>query len=140
ERDQFSVEKAKTARSWMPTSIAASTMRRTVRAPARWPAAVGRRRFRAQRPLPSRMIATDCATSGSAGSATGRARESVRIRAIRFTGLGTPSSNRQPSLAGALDLHDLGFFALQELVDPRGVLVRELLHPPLGRPLLVVAD
>ena len=72
ERDQFSVENANTTRSWMPRSIAASTMRRTVRAPARWPAAVGSRRRFAQRPLPSRMIATDCATSGRSSRSGGR--------------------------------------------------------------------
>src|SRR5215468_4251020 len=125
ERDQFSVEKAKTARSWMPRSIDASTMRRTVRAPARWPAAVGSRRLRAQRPFPSRMMATDCATSGSAGSAAGRTRESVRRRV------------RKPM--EVLDLHDLGFFALQEVVDARDMLVGELLHPRLRGALLVVA-
>ena len=49
---------------WMPRSIAASTVRRSARVPARWPAAVGRPRCLAQRPLPSMMIATDSATSG----------------------------------------------------------------------------
>src|SRR5437879_3884880 len=42
----------------MPSRGAASTMRRTATAPARWPAARGRARRVAQRPLPSMMIAT----------------------------------------------------------------------------------
>src|SRR5438309_4975998 len=42
----------------MPRPGAASTMRRTARAPALWPAARGRPRREAQRPLPSMMIAT----------------------------------------------------------------------------------
>src|SRR6185312_9981712 len=125
-RDQFSVENANTDRSWMPTSIDASTMRRTLRAPARCPAAGGRPRFFAQRPLPSRMIATDPATSGRSTSGSGRMRASVRMRL----------SKRKE----VLDLHDLGFFALEQVVDLRDVLVRELLHAPLGRALVVVAD
>ena len=38
------------------------------------------------------------------------------------------------------DLHDLGFFALQQIVDPRDMLVGHLLDAPLGRALVVVAD
>src|SRR4051812_1457735 len=125
-RDQFSVENANTDRSWIPRSIEASTARRTFRAPARWPAATGSPRRDAQRPLPSRMIATEPATSGRSGSGTARMRESVRKRESRLT--------------EASHLHDLGLFALQEFVDLRGVLVGELLHPALGRALLVVAD
>ena len=79
-----SIEKAKMERSWMPRSIDASTMRRTVRAPARCPAAVGRRRRLAQRPLPSMMIATVSATSGRSRSGSGRTRASVRIRERRL--------------------------------------------------------
>src|SRR5580692_1339128 len=41
----------------MPNAGAASTMRLTVSTPARCPAARGRPRARAQRPLPSMMIA-----------------------------------------------------------------------------------
>src|SRR5947209_14699598 len=109
----------------MPRSIAASTMRRTSRAPARWPAAGGSARFFAQRPLPSMMIATDCATSGRSRSGSERTRESVRIRDSRFT--------------SRSDLHDLGFFALQQLVDLRDMVVGELLHTRLRGALLVVA-
>src|SRR5689334_25440742 len=72
------------------------------------------------------MIATDPATSGRSTSGSGRMRASVRIRLSRRTEV--------------LDLHDLCFFALQQVVDLRDVLVRELLHAPLGRALLVVAD
>src|SRR5581483_3466659 len=123
-RDQFSVENAKIDRSWMPRSIAASTTLRTARAPARCPAAGGRPRFDAQRPLPSRMIATEPATSGRSGSINGLTRVSVRKREIRFSS----------------DLHHFRFFALQQIVDLRDVLVGELLHARLGRALLVVAD
>src|SRR5215208_5436878 len=41
-------------------------------------------------------------------------------------------------MAGS-DLHDVGFFALQEVVDLADALVRELLHAALGGALLVVA-
>ena len=44
------------------------------------------------------------------------------------------------STAADSDLHDLGLFALQQIVDLRGVLVGELLHAALGRALLVVSD
>src|SRR5205085_4928907 len=110
----------------MPSCIPASTVRRNARVPARWPAAVGRPRRRAQRPLPSMMIATVSATSGRSPSGSGLTRASVRMRDSSFT---------MP-----LDLHDVGLFALQEVVDLRDVLVGHLLHARLGRPLLVVAD
>src|SRR3989442_2291075 len=114
-----------------PRSIEASTVRLSARVPARWPAATGRPRWRAQRPFPSMMIATDCATSGSSGPARGRTRLSVRIRVRRFT---------EGSEVPASDLHDLRFFVFQQLVDRRGVLVGELLPLLLRAPLLVVAD
>src|SRR6266545_2512160 len=57
-RLQLSAEKAYSVSARSPRSGAASTTRRTACAPARWPAARGRPRRVAQRPLPSMMIAT----------------------------------------------------------------------------------
>src|SRR5579862_1062056 len=45
-------------KSWRLRRAHSSTTRRTVLAPARWPAKRGRPRWRAQRPLPSMMMAT----------------------------------------------------------------------------------
>src|SRR5579862_5947362 len=113
----------------MPRSIAASTIGRTVRAPARWPAAVGSLRREAHRPFPSMMIATDWATSGSSTSGSARMRESVRIRERSFI-----DDERRSHF------HDFGFLALQDLVDLRDVVVGELLDAALGGALLVVTD
>src|SRR5204863_7850233 len=115
---------AKTESDSTPRSIDASTVRRSARVPARWPAAVGRRRRRAQRELPSMMIATERATSGSSGSCTGRSGRRLRSRVRRFT---------------RLDLQDFGFLALQQLVDLVHVVVGELLRALLRPALLVVA-
>src|SRR5580658_8588930 len=56
-RCQLSDEKAKSVKTPMPNPGAASTMRLTVSTPARCPAARGRPRASAQRPLPSMIIA-----------------------------------------------------------------------------------
>src|SRR5688500_12851209 len=56
----------------MPSSAAAVTACRTDSAPRRWPAMRGRPRARAQRPLPSMMIAT-CVGSGPPSAAEGTA-------------------------------------------------------------------
>src|SRR5476651_2333825 len=111
-------------------SIAASTVRRSALVPARCPAAGGSPRRRAQRPLPSMMIATTSATSGSSCSGSGLMRASVRMRLSSF-------------IAGAityLDLHDVGLFTLQEVVDLLYVLVGQLLDAGLGRAFVVVTD
>src|SRR5215207_1800735 len=109
-RDQFSVEKAYTASETTPSSIAASTVRRRARVPSRWPSATGRPRRSAQRPLPSMMIAT------------------LRARLVGLRSVATSN------------LHDLGLFMPDQLVDRAHVLVSELLHLGLPTPLLVVAD
>ena len=57
-RVQFSVEKANSVSTGMPSSPAPRTTRRTASAPRRWPATRGRPRAFAQRPLPSMMMAT----------------------------------------------------------------------------------
>src|SRR6266536_2263179 len=99
-----------------PRSIAASTVRRSARVPARCPSATGSSRLAAQRPFPSMMIATDRATSSRAPTATG-------------------SGARR-----ALDLEDLRFLALEQLVDLLRVLVGQLLDALLGAVLLVLPD
>ena len=57
-RDQFSVENEYTVNSSMPSSAASRRRALTVSAPALWPSLTGMPRARAQRPLPSVMIAT----------------------------------------------------------------------------------
>src|SRR5438552_9702740 len=111
----------------MPNSIPASTVRRSARVPARWPAAVGSPRRRAQRPLPSMMIATVCATSGRSPSASGRTRARVQMREMSFTA--PLAISAQPTWH--LDLHDVGFLALQQVVDLGDVLVGDLLDARL---------
>jgi hypothetical protein len=54
----LSAENAYSVSIPIPLSGAASTIFRTTRAPAMWPAVRGRPRAFAQRPLPSMMIAT----------------------------------------------------------------------------------
>src|SRR4051794_16370469 len=68
----------------MPRSGAASTVRRRACVPARWPAMAGRPRRRAQRPLPSMMMATAVADSGS-GCSTFESRRSRMSRRRRPT-------------------------------------------------------
>src|SRR6267143_1987340 len=83
----------------MPRLSAASATRRMASIPALWPMTRGSRRSRAQRLLPSMMIAT-CSGGG----------------------------NWLTWASWALDLHDFGFFARRHLVDQGDVPVRELLQ------------
>src|ERR671924_683453 len=101
----------------MPKSIAASTVRRSARVPARWPSATVSPWSAAQRLLPSMMIATDRGTSP--GSSRGSDRRRRRAS--------SPNS----------DFRDLGFLAFQELVDPLHMVVGQLLDS-LFRPMLFV--
>ena len=57
-RDQFSVENEYTVSSSIPSSAASRRRALTVSAPAEWPSFTGTPWARAQRPLPSVMIAT----------------------------------------------------------------------------------
>src|SRR5207245_95955 len=148
-RFQFSVEKAYTASESTPRSIAASTVRRSAFVPARCPAAMGRPRLRAHRALPSMMIATAWAASGSSGSGAGRAWRSVLIFVRRLMPLSwSPSAAKVlPSPAESaehfsrrLDLHDLRFFVPEEIVDRLRVVVGQLLHALLSAALVVAAD
>src|ERR1700746_3548779 len=100
----------------MPRSIAASTTGRSAREPARWPSATETSCSEAQRPFPSMMIATACATSGRCSSGA----TSVRAR--------------------GLNLHHLGLLVLQQLVYLLRVVVRQLLDTTLGAVLVVRAD
>src|SRR5213596_1334819 len=111
-RCQFSSENANSVSTSTPASIAPSTASRTDVIPARWPSGRGSRRSRAQRPLPSMMMAT-----------------------WRGTAPLTLTCPRRSS--GTSDLHDLGFFGLHRLLDQLQVIVVELLHV-LFRVLLVV--
>src|SRR5215211_1067196 len=119
-RVQFSVENANTASDSMPRSIDVSTIGRSARDPARWPSATDSPRDAAHRLFPSMTIATAAGTSAGTG--------------FGCAAISAPSGN------GALDLHDLGFFVLQQLVDRLRVRVGQLLHLLLGSPLVVVAD
>ncbi len=67
-RDQFSVLNAYSVRMWTPAAWHASMTGRIVDTPARCPAARGRWRRRAQRPLPSMMIPMWRGSSGLDGS------------------------------------------------------------------------
>src|SRR5262245_13310594 len=62
-RVQLSAEKAYSVSTFSDVRAAASTIRRTVRAPARCPADLASPRRSAQRPFPSMMIATCIALS-----------------------------------------------------------------------------
>src|SRR5439155_22614869 len=153
-----------TIRVSTPSSIEASTVRRSARVPARWPAAMGSPRRRAQRAFPSRMIATDRASSGSSGSRMLLSPRSVLMRLRRFTrpticssqaydrrrralpAGATPRETRvlkegarggNPVSPALSDLENLGFLALERLVDLVDVLVRQLLDALL-RPVLLV--
>src|ERR1700694_4126919 len=110
-RDQFSVEKAYRVRTRMPRLSAASATWRSASIPALCPITRGRRRSRAQRLLPSMMIAT-CSGGG----------------------------NWLTRGSWALDLHDLGFLAGGPLVDQTDVAVRDLLHLVAPAPRLVGRD
>src|SRR4051794_40333691 len=64
----------------MPRSIAASTVRRNARVPSRWPSLTGSPRAVAQRPFPSRMIATERGTSSGSTGCCARPRALFRNR------------------------------------------------------------
>src|SRR6202035_1988940 len=110
-RDQFSVEKAYRVKTRMPRLSAASATRRIASIPALCPMTRGSRRSRAQRLLPSMMIAT-CSGGG----------------------------NWLTSGSWALDLHDLGFLAGGHLVDQTDVAVSDFLQLVAPAPRLVGRD
>src|SRR5688572_23742596 len=97
----------------MPNSTQAVMMPRKFSTPARCPARRGSPRAMAQRPLPSMIRATWTGTF-------------VRTVSVLSEGI--------------LDFHDLGFFALAELVHFLDVLVRQLLQVNLAAFQLVLGD
>src|SRR5665647_105134 len=127
-RCQFSWEKAKSESTSTPASIAPSTTSRTDFIPERWPSGRGRLRSRAQRPLPSMMIAMCRGITPFS-----------RIRAsISGAFIAHPAVCRRASSSQAgLHFHDFGFLRLQHLFELRDVLVVHLLQV-LVRGLLVV--
>src|SRR3989442_10911574 len=114
-RCQFSSENAKSVSTSTPASIAPSTTSRTAFMPARCPSGRGRCRSRAQRPLPSMMMAT-------------------------WRGTAPPSRifARRSSLTS--DLHDLRLFGFDQLFHELHMVVVELLRLFLGVLLVVLGD
>src|SRR5437879_1035000 len=103
----------------MPRPSQPYITRLIARTPARWPNECGRRRWRAQRPLPSMMMPTWRGTAPwSAGSTVTGGLEAVT----------------------SSDLHHLGLLALRDRVDPAGVAVGDLLELLAGPPGLVLGD
>src|SRR3954452_23967846 len=104
-RLQFSEENANTVSTFTPSSPQWRTQARKASTPRLCPATRGRKRFVAQRPLPSMTMAMWCGTT----------------RGFLFM-LSWKSS----------DLHDLLFLGGHERIDFADVLVGDLLHVGLG--------
>src|SRR3954454_20943627 len=96
----------------MPSCAASRSRALTTSAPAWWPSTGGRPRAWAQRPLPSVMIAT-------------------------WRGLS--SANSAGTVLPPSDLHDLGLFGLQRVVELGHPRVGQLLQLGLGAALVVLA-
>src|SRR3972149_11165519 len=132
-RAQFSEEKLNSVRWVMPSSIEASTIRRTLSTPWRWPSARGSPRSAATRPLPSMMIAI-WRTAGRSAAA----QASLSTASVTFgcSGLGGKGFALWPC---PLDLHNLGFLAGKGLIDFLYDLVGQVLHLCRERGVLVLA-
>src|SRR5262245_52470396 len=102
-----------------PNSTQAVMMRRKFSTPARWPSKRGRPRAKAQRPLPSMIIAT------CEGILSGRGGEITTSAAI----------GDDPS-----DFLDLGVFARAQLLDLFYVLIGELLQVGFAAFQIVFGD
>src|SRR5690606_17555176 len=120
-RRQFSELNANRVRNSMPSRAQASTVVRTASTPLAWPATRGRRRWVAQRPLPSMTIATWRGTREAAG----------------LIGIGSENALFCSGQAVS-DRHDFLFLVRQQLVDLRDELVGELLDRILGPTLVVL--
>src|SRR6185312_11839344 len=121
-RDQFSVENEYTVSSLMPSSTASRRRALTMSAPASCPAMTGRPRRCAQRPLPSVMMATYRACPPGPPDCEGSADSSC------------------PALTGdprTLDLEDVLFLVLEQLVQLPDARVGDLLELDLGAVLIV---
>src|SRR5688572_4565092 len=126
-RRQFSLENAKRVRYSTPRLPQLFTTSRTASTPRRCPPTRGSRRFFAQRPLPSMMIATCRGTSAVSGITCVELSNSVN--------LAPRTSHLVPCSYG----HQFPFLVRDELVDVRDRLVGHLLHLVLGALLLVLA-
>src|SRR6185312_6931428 len=122
-RCQFSCENANSDSTSTPAASEPSTTARTDFIPDLWPNGRGRLRSRAQRPLPSMMIATWRGTWPF-----------TRICASRSSAFIAPA---RPAMPRPSDLHDLGFFHREQVFELRHVVVVQLLQI-LVRVLLVV--
>src|SRR5574343_1458104 len=117
-RRQFSVENANRVRYSTPSSEQAFTVSRTASRPRLWPATRGRKRFLAQRPLPSIMMAMCRGTARTSGTSC-----------VELANKGRP-----------LYSHQFGFFGGQCLVDLGSVLVGQLLDVVLAAALFVLGN
>src|SRR5436190_15510720 len=127
----------------IPSSIAASTVRRSARVPSRWPSATGRPRDIAQRPLPSRMIATQPTGSGISAVRScllRRMREKSFIWCRERRETRSKPRGKCAAFFLGLDLVDLLFCVLQEALDLVRMVVVQLLDPLFGMVFLVAAD
>src|SRR3972149_3570084 len=98
-------------RYWIRKSTQASSTRRRLSTPARWPAKRGSPRWRAQRPFPSMIMAT-C----------------LGMRSGRGFFAELPGELE----AALLDLKDLPLFSLASFIDLFDVVVRQFLQLPLA--------
>src|SRR3972149_7500788 len=132
-RAQFSEEKLNSVRWVMPSSIEASTIRRTLSTPWRWPRARGTPRSAAHPPLPSMMIAIWRTAGLSAAAQASLSTASVTFGCSGFGGKGFAL------WPCPLDLHVFGFLAGKGLVNLLDDLVGQVLHLGRERVVLVLA-
>src|ERR1700722_17726199 len=114
-RRQFSLLNANRVRWRTLRAAHSSTTLRTTLTLARCPATRGMPRDRAQRPLPSMMIATCCGESA--------------IRVLRRCGSGFKS-----------DLHELLFLVGHGVIDVGDMLIGQFLNVVLSTPLIVLRN
>src|SRR5208282_4009003 len=113
-RRQFSLLNANRVRKRTPALPHSSTTRRTTLMLARWPAGRGKPRERAQRPLPSMMIATCCGESAIAG---------ICVQVFENS-----------------DLHQFLFLVGHRMVDFGDMFIGQFLNVLLGTPIVVLSD
>src|SRR5215470_2140692 len=120
-------------RYWMPSSIAARTVRRTASTPRRCPSDRGRPRSLAQRPLPSIMMATCRGTSVLACQIDLLFCSFMDQASYPPPGTGSAGFASHPVAVGRCTgqpsyLLDLGFLAGQRLVDLLDELIGQILY------------
>src|SRR5690554_4108035 len=138
-RRQFSLEKANSVRVWIPRSAARRITARTASTPAWWPRTPDRPRARAQRLLPSMMMATCCGNPSPDG--LGGIWEAVVCADVMVsrTGVGKPGGISGAARQGS-DLHQVVFLHFELLVDLGNMLVGQLLNHLFGTMLLIFGD